>query len=331
MKSGKVKLLILHAKSNVTSNAARAESSSCAIDIDEKDLVGENQRVCRICHLSAKESGKTPVELMELGCGCKGELGVAHLRCAEAWFRVRGNRKCVKYVGRRQRISRALVRLHYHLHPPKFSRGGASIVDLCLVITSKSSYSEVLDFQNNILQAIDILLEMSAASRDQAVTIWRLLAENMSNLNQIAVSILDVTFLAGSEMELLLMSLCKEYDVYFSFLPLTHIFDQTIEVYLICRGSSIGYWQGSIMYKISSGGLLKSKLKNLQKGLKLEEASPLSDKLVFDKDLEGEFVSCFSCTVTALPQHVEEFFRVACCSLFSQGYDFLLTILDYEG
>ncbi|GFP91695.1 hypothetical protein PHJA_001313500 [Phtheirospermum japonicum] len=31
---------------------------------------------------------------MELGCGCKGELGVAHSHCAEAWFRVRGNRLC---------------------------------------------------------------------------------------------------------------------------------------------------------------------------------------------------------------------------------------------
>ncbi|KAL3624841.1 hypothetical protein CASFOL_031509 [Castilleja foliolosa] len=69
-------------------------SSSCVIDINGKDLIGENQRVCRICHLSAKESGKTPVELPELGCGCKGELGVAHLRCAEAWFKVRGNRMC---------------------------------------------------------------------------------------------------------------------------------------------------------------------------------------------------------------------------------------------
>ncbi|KAL0407441.1 UNVERIFIED_CONTAM: hypothetical protein Slati_4058000 [Sesamum latifolium] len=65
--------------------------SSCVIDIDCNDFV---QRVCRICHLSAKESGKNSLELMELGCGCKGELGVAHSLCAEAWFRVRGNRLC---------------------------------------------------------------------------------------------------------------------------------------------------------------------------------------------------------------------------------------------
>lgn len=63
--------------------------SSCVIDIDCNDFV---LRVCRICHLSAKESGKNSLELMELGCGCKGELGVAHSLCAEAWFRVKGNR-----------------------------------------------------------------------------------------------------------------------------------------------------------------------------------------------------------------------------------------------
>ncbi|KAL8507180.1 hypothetical protein ACS0TY_017912 [Phlomoides rotata] len=68
--------------------------SSHVIDIDCNSFVGENQRVCRICHLNAKESGNTSTDLMELGCGCKGELGVAHLHCAEAWFRVRGNRLC---------------------------------------------------------------------------------------------------------------------------------------------------------------------------------------------------------------------------------------------
>ncbi|KAL1562628.1 E3 ubiquitin-protein ligase MARCHF8-like [Salvia divinorum] len=64
------------------------------IDVKCDGFLGENQRVCRICHLNAKESGENSVELIELGCGCKGELGVAHLRCAEAWFRVRGYRMC---------------------------------------------------------------------------------------------------------------------------------------------------------------------------------------------------------------------------------------------
>lgn len=69
--------------------------SSCSIEVDcndDDDVVVGNQRVCRVCHLSAKESGMDTAELIELGCGCKGELGDAHSRCAEAWFRVKGNR-----------------------------------------------------------------------------------------------------------------------------------------------------------------------------------------------------------------------------------------------
>ncbi|KAL8460691.1 hypothetical protein ACS0TY_031492 [Phlomoides rotata] len=67
------------------------ELDTCSIDVDYS---GEDGRICRICHLSAEESGKKGVDLMEVGCGCKGELGVAHLPCAEAWFRVKGNRLC---------------------------------------------------------------------------------------------------------------------------------------------------------------------------------------------------------------------------------------------
>ncbi|KAL1560343.1 hypothetical protein AAHA92_10561 [Salvia divinorum] len=63
----------------------RGEPCSCC-SVDE--------RVCRVCHLSAKEIGKSGAELIELGCGCKGELGFAHLQCAEAWFRVKGKRLC---------------------------------------------------------------------------------------------------------------------------------------------------------------------------------------------------------------------------------------------
>ncbi|KAG6405106.1 hypothetical protein SASPL_132688 [Salvia splendens] len=58
------------------------------------EAVAGNERLCRVCHLSAKEIGKSGAELIELGCGCKGELGFAHLQCAEAWFRVKGNRLC---------------------------------------------------------------------------------------------------------------------------------------------------------------------------------------------------------------------------------------------
>ncbi|XP_055828250.1 uncharacterized protein LOC129896394 [Solanum dulcamara] len=57
--------------------------------------LGEDcQRVCRICHLSTSEAEKNLVDLIELGCGCKGELGFLHSHCAEAWFKLKGNRVC---------------------------------------------------------------------------------------------------------------------------------------------------------------------------------------------------------------------------------------------
>ncbi|KZV14825.1 hypothetical protein F511_40895 [Dorcoceras hygrometricum] len=69
--------------------------SSFVIDVNCDDAdVRDNQRVCRICHLSSKEGGKSSMGLIQLGCGCRGELGFAHVDCAEAWFKVRGNRVC---------------------------------------------------------------------------------------------------------------------------------------------------------------------------------------------------------------------------------------------
>ncbi|KAL0306785.1 UNVERIFIED_CONTAM: hypothetical protein Sradi_6095800 [Sesamum radiatum] len=34
------------------------------------------------------------LELVPLGCDCKGELGFTHPRCAEAWFGQKGDREC---------------------------------------------------------------------------------------------------------------------------------------------------------------------------------------------------------------------------------------------
>ncbi|KAK4440070.1 hypothetical protein Salat_0341900 [Sesamum alatum] len=70
------------------------QSSSCSIDINCTDPEADDQNICRICLLSAKEADENAAELIELGCGCKGELGLAHVRCAEAWFRSKGNRLC---------------------------------------------------------------------------------------------------------------------------------------------------------------------------------------------------------------------------------------------
>ncbi|KAG7534778.1 Zinc finger RING-CH-type [Arabidopsis thaliana x Arabidopsis arenosa] len=77
-------------------------------------------RDCRICHLpleTNKEAGEEEEEdddsdededeedeeeeeeeyyglPLQLGCSCKGDLGVAHSKCAETWFKIKGNMTC---------------------------------------------------------------------------------------------------------------------------------------------------------------------------------------------------------------------------------------------
>jgi len=87
------------------------ERNACVIDVKcgSGKGFGENcdgERVCRICHLSSEQSsdGTTVVtsnanmtsttDLIELGCGCKDELGIAHSYCADTWFKLKGNRLC---------------------------------------------------------------------------------------------------------------------------------------------------------------------------------------------------------------------------------------------
>lgn len=94
--------------------------------------------------------------------------------------------------------------------------------------------------------------------------------------------------------------------------------------------------------------MIHSKLRNLEKGLKQEEASPLLDKLVFDKVatltfLKFAYIVHSACShiwsgffqirqgfggrvrlilsgAAPLPKHIEEFLRVTCCCVLSQGY-----------
>ncbi|XP_038709403.1 uncharacterized protein LOC120004202 isoform X1 [Tripterygium wilfordii] len=92
------------------------EEQSCAIDVKHGDGGGgggikekcDGEKVCRICHLSTEGSlentvatmttnahmTSTSMDLIQLGCGCKDELGIAHVHCAEAWFKLKGNRLC---------------------------------------------------------------------------------------------------------------------------------------------------------------------------------------------------------------------------------------------
>lgn len=84
--------------SGAKGTAKAVEAASVAVDVATEpgghaDKDGgkdpESERTCRICHLRSEGS-----ELFELGCGCKGDLGIAHRHCAETWFMVKGNRFC---------------------------------------------------------------------------------------------------------------------------------------------------------------------------------------------------------------------------------------------
>ncbi|TMW84501.1 hypothetical protein EJD97_025053 [Solanum chilense] len=149
-------------------------------------------------------------------------------------------------------------------------------------------------------------------------------------------------------------------DVYLSYLPLAHIFDRVIEECFINHGASIGFWRGDVklltedigelkptifcavprvldriysglQHKITSGGMLKSTLfnlayaykhRNLKKGQSHDEASPLSDKVVFSKVKEGlgGRVRLILSGAAPLASHVEAFLRVVGCCHVLQGY-----------
>ncbi|ESW08973.1 hypothetical protein PHAVU_009G090000 [Phaseolus vulgaris] len=88
---------------------SETDKSSCVIDIkcsSHKKLYenSEGETICRICHLTSGQSSDvtifgtansaTSLDLIQLGCACKDELGIAHVHCAEAWFKLKGNRLC---------------------------------------------------------------------------------------------------------------------------------------------------------------------------------------------------------------------------------------------
>ncbi|KAH0468101.1 hypothetical protein IEQ34_003134 [Dendrobium chrysotoxum] len=81
---------------SVEGGAERRACVSISVECNSEDLESEGYKFCRICHLSPELAGSPAGgwEQIQIGCGCKGELGFAHRRCAEAWFRVKGNRIC---------------------------------------------------------------------------------------------------------------------------------------------------------------------------------------------------------------------------------------------
>ncbi|KAL2317169.1 hypothetical protein Fmac_031045 [Flemingia macrophylla] len=79
-----------------------SSASECSVEVDlEESAVPEVkvhlanvERDCRICHLSMDMSNHESGTPIELGCSCKDDLAAAHKQCAEAWFKIKGNKTC---------------------------------------------------------------------------------------------------------------------------------------------------------------------------------------------------------------------------------------------
>ncbi|RWR92088.1 zinc finger protein [Cinnamomum micranthum f. kanehirae] len=77
-----------------------SESDCCSgVDLESGDLKskvhsGKAEKDCRICHLSLESTNQESGIPIELGCSCKDDLAAAHKQCAEAWFKIRGNKTC---------------------------------------------------------------------------------------------------------------------------------------------------------------------------------------------------------------------------------------------
>ncbi|KAK7318109.1 hypothetical protein RJT34_02807 [Clitoria ternatea] len=170
-----------------------------------------------------------------------------------------------------------------------------------------------------------------------------------------------ITLLAGIKLVLASCNeKLHDKDVYISYLPLAHIFDRAIEEAMIWVGASIGFWRGDVRLlledigelkptifcavprvldrvysgltqKVSTGGFVKQtmfnfayayKMHNMKKGQTHEAASPLFDKIVFNKVKEGlgGNVRIILSGAAPLSQHVESFLRVVTCAHILQGY-----------
>lgn len=89
-------------KGNSTDKHERRESnvSECSVEIgdletrvlENKVHLGKTERDCRICHLSMDAADQDCGLPIELGCSCKDDLAAAHEQCAEAWFKIKGNK-----------------------------------------------------------------------------------------------------------------------------------------------------------------------------------------------------------------------------------------------
>ncbi|KAL6531059.1 hypothetical protein OROHE_014128 [Orobanche hederae] len=80
----------------------RRESSvsDCSVEIvdlesglhEMKLHLARTTRDCRICYMSLDATNQDCGLPIELGSSCKDDLAAAHKQCAEAWFKIKGNK-----------------------------------------------------------------------------------------------------------------------------------------------------------------------------------------------------------------------------------------------
>lgn len=85
----------------VVTDSRRASSvSDCSILVEAENggvpeikvHLAKVERDCRICQLGLESNSHESGIPIELGCSCKDDLAAAHKNCAEAWFKIKGNK-----------------------------------------------------------------------------------------------------------------------------------------------------------------------------------------------------------------------------------------------
>ncbi|XP_011038572.1 PREDICTED: uncharacterized protein LOC105135381 [Populus euphratica] len=86
-------------ESGSRSEIVKERSSVSVVDLEcgapeIKLHLAKVERDCRICHLTMDAGNLESGVPFELGCSCKDDLAAAHKQCAEAWFKIKGNKTC---------------------------------------------------------------------------------------------------------------------------------------------------------------------------------------------------------------------------------------------
>lgn len=81
--------------SEIVERESSVSESSVDLECEVAEVkmhVAKVERDCRICHLSMDATNHESGIPIELGCSCKADLAAAHKQCAEAWFKIKGNK-----------------------------------------------------------------------------------------------------------------------------------------------------------------------------------------------------------------------------------------------